>query len=376
MKLKIAILGTKGIPNQYGGFEQFAEYLSFGLARKGHELTVYAPHYHPFKDKEINNVKITRMYCPEKYLGGAAHYVYDHLCLRDAIRQNFDLIYEAGYGSSAFAIRYFKKRTKTPLIVTNMDGMEWKRQKWNPAVQYITKQAEKTAVKHSDFLIADNPGIEDYFKKTYNVNPIYLPYGAEVVDDFNPEILQKYSLRAKDYYLVIARLEPENNIETIIDGFVQSESSMPLIIVGGLGTKYAEKLKAIAKNHSNIKFLGGIYDTGGVNSLRHFSKAYFHGHSVGGTNPSLLEAMACGSFIIAHNNEFNQSVLEGNGMFFSNSTDLAQIIINLDKTLSHKEMAFKMNNKELIQTKYNWDLIVNAHEEFFTTLVLSAAPAK
>lgn len=373
MKLKIAILGTKGIPNHYGGFEQFAEYLSIGLARRGHDITVYAPHYHPFQGNSLGQVQIKHINCPERYFGGAAHYIYDHLCLRDAVRKNFDIIYEAGYGSSAFAIRHFKRKAKTALIITNMDGMEWKRQKFNPAVQYITRQAERIAVKHSDFLVADNPGIETYFRKTYGVAPMYLPYGAEVVEQFSLDILQKYSIKPKEYYLLIARLEPENNIEMIIRGFIDSGSTIPLVIVGGLGTKYAKKLTAMASGHPAVIFLGGIYDSDGVNSLRHYSKAYFHGHSVGGTNPSLLEAMACGSFIIAHDNEFNRSVLEGNGLFFSNATDLKTILVKLNESLSRHERVFVETNIERIRTSYNWDIIINAHETFFKSVVSSTA---
>ena len=106
MNFKIAILGTKGIPNRHGGFEQFAEYLSAGLVRRGHEVTVYAPHYHPFQGKEIKKVKIKHVYCPESFMGGAAHYIYDHLCLKDVIKSDVDIIYEAGYGSCAFSTRH------------------------------------------------------------------------------------------------------------------------------------------------------------------------------------------------------------------------------------------------------------------------------
>lgn len=367
--MRIAILGTKGIPNHYGGFEQFAEYLSCGLTERGHEVTVYAPHYHSFQGKEIKKVKIKHFYCPERYLGGAAHYIYDHLCLKDAIQSNFDIIYEAGYGSCAFAIRYFKRKMRTPVIITNMDGMEWKRSKWNSMVQYITKRAESIAVKHSDFLIADNMGIKSYFEKKYGVVPVFLPYGAEVVERFDSGILEKYSLKPKEYFLLIARLEPENNIETIIKGFINSHSLIPLIIIGGLTTKNAKKLVAYANQNPKIIFLGGIYDIHAVNNLRHFAKAYLHGHSVGGTNPSLLEAMACECFIIAHDNEFNRSVLENNGAFFSNDAALQEILMNLEDMLARNENAFKQKNIELIKTKYDWNLIIGSHEKFFESVL-------
>lgn len=369
MTLKIAILGTKGIPNRYGGFEQFAEYLSAGLARRGHELTVYAPHYHPFQGKEIKKVKIRHFYCPERYLGGAAHYIYDHLCLKDAIRSGFDIIYEAGYGSCAFALRYFKKRMKMPVVITNMDGMEWKRKKFNPIVQYVTKQAEKIAVKYSDFLVADNLGIKRYFEEQYGVAPEFLPYGAETIGYFDPTVLENYSLKPKDYLLIIARLEPENNLETMIKGFMDSNSTSPLVIIGGLATKHAKKLLALANQNPKVIFLGGIYDTDAVNNLRHFSKAYLHGHSVGGTNPSLLEAMACESFIIAHDNEFNRSVLEDNALFFSNESNIKNILNGLNDNIRRNADIFKVKNLELIRTRYDWDYIIDCHDKFFKSVL-------
>lgn len=369
MTLKIAILGTKGIPNRYGGFEQFAEYLSAGLARRGHELTVYAPHYHPFQGKEIKKVKIRHFYCPERYLGGAAHYIYDHLCLKDAIRSGFDIIYEAGYGSCAFALRYFKKRMKMPVVITNMDGMEWKRKKFNPMVQYVTKQAEKIAVKYSDFLVADNLGVKRYFEEQYGVAPVFLPYGAETIGYFDPAVLGNYSLKPKDYLLIIARFEPENNLETMIKGFMDSNSTCPLVIIGGLATKHAKKLLALADQNPKVIFLGAIYDSDAVNNLRHFSKAYLHGHSVGGTNPSLLEAMACGSFIIAHDNEFNRSVLEENALFFSDESNIKNILNRLNDNIRRNADMFKTKNLELIKTKYDWDYIIDCHDKFFRSVL-------
>jgi glycosyltransferase involved in cell wall biosynthesis len=250
-----------------------------------------------------------------------------------------------------------------------MDGMEWRRQKWNTMVQYITKKAESIAVRYSDFLIADNLGIKKYLQDQYGATPVFLPYGAETVQHFDRSILETYSLKPKEYFLVIARLEPENNIETIINGFVNSNSSIPLVIIGGLSTPHAKKLISISGQNPKVLFLGGIYDLDTVNSLRHYCKAYFHGHTVGGTNPSLLEAMACGSFIIAHDNEFNRSVLEGNAEFFSNGFGVRDIITGLDDLLTRNENAFKNRNKEIIKTKYDWNLIIDSHEDFFKSVL-------
>lgn len=367
--MKIAILGTKGIPNHYGGFEQFAQYLSIGLVNLGHDLTVYSPHFHRYQEKSFQNVKIKHIYCPEKYFGGAAHFIYDFLCLRDALKSDFDIIYEAGYATCAHAIKYMPRKATRPLIVINMDGMEWRRSKWNKFAQKITKYAEAVAVDVSNYVIADNVGIQSYFKKTYGIDAVYLPYGADPIADYDISVLPRYGLIEKQFFILIARLEPENNVEMIIQGYIESKTEMPLIIIGGLNTKHAKELLKYADVSKNIRFLGGIYNLHDLNALRHYSKGYFHGHSVGGTNPSLLEAMACESIIIAHQNEFNCSVTSGNAFFFSSANDIARLISRFDDALAGEGKDFASRNKELIRNHYNWNHIIQLHLEFFESIV-------
>lgn len=364
--MKIAILGTKGIPNQYGGFEQFAEYLSVGLVERGHEVTVYSPHFHPYKDKDFKGVKVKHVFCPENILGGGAHFIYDHLCLSDAYTHNdFDIIFEAGYASCAPSLQYFKSKKRKPLVFTNMDGLEWRRNKWNRLVQKLTKRSEKLAVSQSHVLISDNIGIQNYLLKAYNKNSYFIPYGADLIVHHNPSLLGSTGLEQNNYFLVIARLEPENNVEVIIKAFIKSQSNSTLAIVGGLKTKHAKHLLKYKVLHSRIVFLGSIYDKKILDSLRFYSKAYFHGHSVGGTNPSLLEAMADESFIVAHDNEFNRSVLENNALFFSNENDLADKISRIQAERDDKYEVFTKRNIDLIHQKYNWRTIIDSHENLF-----------
>ena len=145
--MKIAFLGTKGIPNNYGGFEQFAEYLSVRLVALGHQVTVYNPSFHAYQATEFKGVTIKKIYSPEKWIGGAANFIYDHLCLKDALRQGFDLIYEAGYHSVAFSYKLLSvRKLKSPVLITNMDGLEWKRSKWNFWVRKLIRKLEAIAV--------------------------------------------------------------------------------------------------------------------------------------------------------------------------------------------------------------------------------------
>lgn len=363
--MKIAILGTRGVPNNYGGFEQFAEYISVGLVELGHEVTVYNPHFHPYKDSEFKGVKIIRKYSPEKYLGASANFIYDFICLRHALTKDFDLIYEAGYQSVSIFYPLFKT-FKIP-IITNMDGLEWRRSKWGKVTRRLTKYFEKLALLHSTYLISDNKGIYDYYKNNHNKESFILEYGAEEIEDFSFESLKEYKeIIGNGYYLIIARLEPENNIEVIIDGFIRSnaQSNKKLIVIGNHATKYGAFLKD--KYHCSlerVKFIGGIYNKYILDNLRHFSEIYFHGHSVGGTNPSLLEAMAARSFIVAHDNQFNKAVLENDALFFNSTEEVANIIDSID--IKEYREDYTKKNLEKIRSYYSWETIVKKHEELF-----------
>lgn len=360
--MKIAILGTRGIPNNYGGFEQFAEYISVGLVNKGHQVTVYNPHFHPYERSNYKGVEIRKIYSPEKIIGASANYFYDLLCLLDARKQNFDIVYEAGYPSVSIYYPFFKEHFK---IVTNMDGLEWKRAKWNFLTKNLMKFAERMAVKHSDYLISDNKGIYDFYLSKYNVKSTILEYGADLVSDFDPLILDKYNLKADSYSILIARVEPENNIEEIILGYIKNQNNRHnlLLVIGNHSNKHGKYLFRKYGKNSKVRFIGSIYDKRHLDSLRHFSQYYFHGHSVGGTNPSLLEAMAAGCFIIANDNEFNKSVLSSNAFYFKNYKDIKVILENNELLLFKDE--FLANNINSIETKFSWENIVEQHLDFF-----------
>lgn len=361
--MKIAILGTRGIPNHYGGFEQFAEIISVNLVKLGHEITVYNPHFHSYKENFFNDVKIKRAYSPEKYIGAAANFIYDYLCFRDALKSDFDIILECGYHSNAPSYYLMKKTTK-PVLITNMDGIEWKRSKWNNFTRKLIEKLEKLAVDKSDYLVSDNIGIQKYYQKKYNVDSYCIAYGADLINNFNVGLLEDYKVESQKYFILIARLEPENNIETILDAFCQSQSDFPFLVIGNYNTKYGDYVKHKYKNNK-IFFCGGIYDKKRLDSLRKYALAYFHGHSVGGTNPSLLEAMASQAFIVAHENEFNQSILEGNALYFKGKNDLKTIIADLSSFSLTKRQLFIANNCIAIENRYAWDLITKEYETLF-----------
>lgn len=370
--MKIAFVSTRGIPNNYGGFEQFAEYISVGLVARGHDVTVYSPHFHPYKESSYKGVKIKHIYSPEKWMGSSVgSFFYDFSSLRDALKnENFDIIYEAGYTSIIPAYIWFNiKKRKNPIIVTNMDGLEYKRSKFNPLVQKFIFWEEKMAVKHSHYLIADNMGIHDYYKEKYRRDSKFLAYGADIHTDFNADTLSEYDVTADNYYILVARLEPENNIEMAIQGYLKSKENgkKPLLIIGNTTTPHGKYLTGKYGHIDSVRFLGGIYNFKVLDDLRHFSSAYFHGHSVGGTNPSLLEAMAAGCFILANDNIFNRSVLKDNAIYYNSPAEVTRILDD-EKCFADKE-ALIVNNIQRISTDYSWERLVDQHEEYFKELL-------
>lgn len=364
--MKIIIIGTRGIPNNYGGFEQFAEYLSIGLAERGHDVTVTSPHTHPYKSGDYKGVRIKFFYNPEGLLKSSANFIYDWLALKYAINKDFEIIYEAGYQSSAVSIWRFNQ-SKTLPIVLNMDGLEWKRSKWNYFTRKLTIHFEKLAVNYSNYLIADNIGIKKHIQERYTKQCYFIPYGADLVDNFDAGVLVGYKLTEYNYYLAISRIEPENNLEIILDGYLESNSELPFVMIGNINNSYGKKLIKKYGHIEKIMFYNSIYDKTILDSLRFFSKIYFHGHSVGGTNPSLLEAMGCQSYICAHNNPFNRSVLEEDALYFSDVNSVKIHIKNYSEPKQRKE--FIRNNTRKIKKKYSWSKIVDEYEALFRNLI-------
>lgn len=361
--MKIAILGTRGIPNNYGGFEQFAEYLALGLVNKGHSVTVYNSHNHPYQEREWNGVQIQHIYDPENKIGTAGQFVYDFLSILDTRKKDFDIILQLGYTSSSV---FFDFHPKKSIVVTNMDGLEWKRTKFSAKVQKFLQWAESLAVKKSHHLVSDSVGIENYLKKKYEIDSTYIPYGSHLFHDENSSVLEKYGVKPYAYNMLIARLEPENSIETILDGVVQADNDITFLLIGKYETKFGEYLKNKFSENKNIKFIGGVYDINTLNNLRYFSNLYFHGHTVGGTNPSLLEAMASSSLICANDNEFNSAILEEDAFYFSNSDDVTTVLTTVSYT-NHRDKI--ENNKKKITKLYTWKKIVNQYELLFLNLL-------
>jgi hypothetical protein len=366
--MRIAIIGTRGIPNNYGGFEQCAENLSRGLVQLGHEVTVYSSHDHPWREPVWNGVRIVHVNNPEKKYGTVGQFAYDLNCIWHTRRENYDIILQLGYTSSS-VWGWLLPRSGS-IVTTNMDGLEWKRTKYSRPVRRFLRVAERLGVVFSDHLIADSVGIHDYLKKKYGRESEYIPYGANRFTTPEEGAITSFGVRPGSYDMLVARLEPENSIEIILDGKISSKTQRPFLIIGKHETDYGRYLKNKYRGFDPLRFVGGIYDINVLNNLRHFSNLYFHGHTVGGTNPSLLEAMASQALVCAHDNIFNKSILGADAFFFSTREEVAALMTTVRREDEGTKIA--ANDKKIRDT-YNWPAIINSYLRHFETILASSA---
>lgn len=360
--LRVAILGTKGIPANYGGFETFAEQLSIRLAARGHQVTVYAEADGvPPADTAHQGVRVR--YRRRPHWGPASVLAYDCASLWDA-RRGYDLVYMLGYGA-AWAC-WWPRVFGTPVWI-NVDGLEWARSKWGRGARAYLRCMEWLATKAATRVIADAEAIAQRVRSVYprSAPTSFIAYGAQEVraQDADPQALSAWGLVPGGYLLVVARPEPENHVLEIIQGYLLHGGPQPLVIVGSVtdATPYQRQLQALASDR--VRFVGGVYDAGRLQSLRVHAAAYLHGHSVGGTNPSLLEALACGSVVIAHDNPFNREVAQEVADFFRTPADLAACLARLGGRSREEVAQLGDRARDIIARRYTWDGVATAYEE-------------
>jgi glycosyltransferase involved in cell wall biosynthesis len=358
---RIAILGTRGIPACYGGFETFAEQLSVRLVQLGCEVTVYAEtdrsdeSAHMWRGVRVQPIQVPR-WGPASVIG------YDLRCLWDARRQ-FDLVYMLGYGA-AFACA-LPRLYGVPVWI-NVDGLEWARSKWNWLARRYLRTMEWVASRSATRVIADAEVIAQRFRQLYPRGAVcsYVAYGAPLV--YGGECPSVSDLMASEaYFLVVARMEPENHVLEILEGYRlyrRKGGVIPLCIVGDhtRNTDYCETLRACAGEGMHL--LGAIHDQTRLQALRVGALAYLHGHSVGGTNPSLLEALGCGSVVVAHDNPFNREVLGENADYFQDPEDIAAAL----DALTRLPVSELQNRRQvahcIIAERYTWEHITHEYQ--------------
>lgn len=362
-QMKVLIIGSRGIPNRYGGFEELAERLAVHLVNKKHEVTVCNPKQHPYSSETFEGVRIVRAYDPV-FLGAFGQFVYDLNCILKSRTIQPDIILQLGYTSSAIWFWLIPSRSR---VLTNMDGMEWKRSKYNWFTRLFLRFSEKISATQSHLLIADHKAIQNYFQQRYTNQMVYIPYGADIPTQFDTAVLEAYPIKPFGYHLVIARMEPENHIEEIIQGVLAANSTTPLLVIGNLETRYGRRL--VAKYTSEaIIFAPANYQKETLNALRHYASFYFHGHSVGGTNPSLLEAMACSANIVAHDNPYNRGVLGKHAHYFHSPEAIGKLCDSpIDEEMQKKWLR---QNLSKVRTRYSWRTISDQYEISMQQLLL------
>ena len=328
--------------------------------KAGHEVVVYTIGNHPEKISELNGVAIRHIFNPEKRLGLSGQFIYDLLCILDARTKNFDVILQLGYTTSGIW-SFLWPREKT---ITNMDGLEHQRAKYAGPLSSFLKWSERRAAKRSKLLIADNPEIANYLSK-YKVPISTIAYGSEIVEEPTDafEILQRNHLPTDNFHLHIGRIQPDNHVFEILDAAASTGET--LVTVGDYTTRYGRKLKATFPE-SNIIYAGTIYDKTILNALRTRATFYLHGHSVGGTNPALLEAMGSGSMVLAHENPFNASVLGGLGALWKDEDALTRLLTQRPSEEIRSEQA--RLSRERIKAHFNWEDVAKKYLHSFSSL--------
>jgi glycosyltransferase involved in cell wall biosynthesis len=351
---KIAILGSRGIPATYGGFETIAQELSLGLAREGFEVYV-SSESKGFKMKPYGTYHGVRLvYFPviNSLRSFSEVFVYDLLSVLWAMLR-VDIIYMLGYSSVPTLI--FPKLLGRVVLV-NVDGLEAARPKFSPFLRLFYRSFEKLVTKIADHIIVDSKTMGFYYWRNYGVAPIYIPNGGGCTRGIKPldsTILKAYGLEKREYYLFIARLTPDNSVDLIIDAFKRTNSPKKLAVVGPL-VKNGFVKRLLANRDERIVFLGGIYEPRLQRTLRYNCFAYIHGHQMGGTSVSLVEAMSCSNIILALDTYCNREVAEASAMYFKrDAEDLREKIEALEETQS----CVQVNETAylLYQRKYSLD---------------------
>jgi len=373
LQSKVAIIGSRGIPAKYGGFETFVEEVSTRLVDQGHDIYVSCEGGDALKMPDYKGVKL--FYFPLKpFYRVFYETIYDVYSMIKSCTM-CDSIYILGYGAGFFFFipKIFGKR-----LIINVDGIEWRRNKYNRLEKMILYWSEIFAVAFADVVVADARAIKKYIELTHKKDVLFIPYGAvppqkesweiSKFDEISRGELLK-NISPNDYYLVVARLEPENSIYEIIKGYISSGTDKKLVIVGNfLNQRYKKKINDIIQAHNaedRVIFTGGIYKNGLLNMLRQNCYIYIHGHSAGGTNPSLLEAMVMENIIIAHDNEFNREVGGLSILYFKDSKELAdKLAIMENKIDAYAEL--KKIASTRVKDEYSWENIAMRYNELFT----------
>lgn len=369
--MKLAVVGIQGLPNKYGGFETLASKLVEGLSAV-HDMTVYCSAPDMLGNNKLGN-ELRAKDLPTHYNNAALQYIncsshgiagmlYDTLSLRHALKNN-DAVIFLGFGAGLYMP--FVSSTNAKKIILNFGGLDWKRSKWSPLAKFVIKLSEHLLVKKSGTIIADNTLIQSYILDTYGRGAALIAYGGDqaVPEASTTNDIKEYPFVKSKYAFAVCRIQPDNNIIMQLEAF--KNVSMPFVMVGNFkDSDFGVRTKANYSKHPNLILLDAIYDTQTLNMLRSNCALYIHGHSAGGTNPSLVEAMHLGLSICAYASGYNEATTHGLAQYFKDEASLREQINLVDTVhLNSKKM------QEIAAQKYTWKGVVAAYEALCLAVV-------
>lgn len=364
--MKVAIIGSRGYPYVYSGYETFVKELVERLVKSDINVVVYC-HKNLFKEypSEVNGVDLKYFSTIESKV--LSQFLHSFQSMIHACFQNYDVILVVNSANGPFGLftKIFRKRT-----AINVDGLEWLRPKWKGLGAKYFYLASKLSTKLYDRVITDSYEMQKIYLREFNADSTVIAYGANIRYSKDPHLIQKWDLTIRDYYLIVGRLIPDNNADLIVEEFINSRSRKKLVIVGDVPYKdsYADKIKSVSD--PRIVFTGYVTDQNELAELYHNCLVYFHGHEYGGTNPTMLKALAYGCGILALDTVFNREMLDGGnyGLFFTKEAgDLAQTIDRLesdDKPVS----ILREKARNRITEYYTWQKICSQYIALFQDL--------
>lgn len=353
--MRVAIVGIRGLPNTYGGFETLADFLVQKLA-KHFELTVYCSSV-DMKAKSREYLGARLIYIPVTS-HGAWGMLYDSLALLDAVRKH-DKVLFLGFGGG-FIMPFLGKYKKK--IILNIGGLDWQRNKWSQQAQRVIKRAERLLVQNSGQIVSDNVGIQRYLQAEYGRQSQFIAYGGDQVQKIaiTKKRNGKYRFLNSMYAFTVARIQPDNNIDMIIEAFVQ-QHDLPLVFVGNWqNSAYGRATKRKYEGRKNVILLEAIYDRQELDLLRSNCTIYVHGHSAGGTNPALVEAMHLALPVFAYASGYNENTTENQAIYFNDAEELRRLILNF-RSVNLRQMGAKL--KAIANKSYRWEVVAERYKE-------------
>lgn len=361
--MRIAIIGSRGYPYVYSGYETFVKELVERLVKRDYKITVYC-HKNLFKSfpKQVNGVDLVYISTIEKKsLSQLVHSVQSitHACLKD-----FDIILVVNSANGPFGLitRLFGKRT-----AINVDGLEWLRPKWKGLGAKYFHWASRMATRLYDVIITDSDEMQKVYEREFNAPSTVIAYGANIRESTHPELINQWGLQQQGYYLIVGRLIPDNNADIILREFISASSDKKLVIVGDVPYKdaYSQSLKGL--DDPRVIFTGYVNDQNVLAELYHNCFTYFHGHEFGGTNPTMLKALAYGCAICALDTVFNREMLnnEEYGLFFTKQNGSLKSLIHSLEEEPGKLLPYRKKSRTRITTTYTWEKIADQYDALF-----------